>query len=603
MAVSDSAALSYQDQLRALARELDSLQNGAKGKRVGEFATLHGKSVQTLYRELSKIGWSSGRKRRADAGTTSVDESTLDELGAALRCGVRKNGKATLHIPTAASVLSQNGRELRVSNQRLATLLRQRQLDSRTQRAPTAHASMRSLHPNHVHLVDPSLCLLYYSPKGKQLTISDAEAYKNKPQTIQRIGGRKCWRYVLTDHYSGSIYLRYVESDGESTHNLYDFLLYCWARQEGRPQHGVPKLLVWDKGSANTASSIKCALKALQVEHWEHQAGNPRAKGAVEVANNLVEVLFESRLKFEPVHSVEELNASAAAWSRAYNADAIPHYDARLHRRGMAQPVARSALWQTIRQEQLRLLPEERVCRYLLSAEPQPRKVSPALTISFAHPMGSGSQHYKLAGLPDIYPGRQVMVSPLVYGQGEVVIGIEDYRGDVQEHVVAPRRFDALSGQPLDAAVWGEGFAQPADTAQDTAAKRADAAAYPELKTEAERDKAKAKNAAPFGGTLDAHSHLAHAEPPAYMDRRGTELSVPDRTRVELRPLSHMEAFRALVPLLGRPITPAENEQIRARYPAGVPEPELPALAAQLRNPEPAQQPARANAGHLKLVG
>ena len=46
--------------------------------------------------------------------------------------------------------------------------------------------------------------------------------------------------------------------------------------------------------------------------------------GGVEGANNLVETQFESRLRFDPVHSVDQLNAAASAWAEAFNANAIP---------------------------------------------------------------------------------------------------------------------------------------------------------------------------------------------------------------------------------------------------------------------------------------
>ncbi len=40
---------------------------------------------------------------------------------------------------------------------------------------------------------------------------------------------------------------------------------------------------------------------------------------------------------FDPVHSVDQLNAAAAAWAEAFNANAIPHQDTRLRRNGMGE--------------------------------------------------------------------------------------------------------------------------------------------------------------------------------------------------------------------------------------------------------------------------
>ncbi|PXB67971.1 integrase, partial [Pseudomonas aeruginosa] len=82
---------------------------------------------------------------------------------------------------------------------------------------------------------------------------------------------------------SGALVTWYCESAGESQHALFEFLMYAWGKQEGRLIHGVPKFLLWDKGSANTSNAIKNLLDHLEVEPLEHAAGNARAKGGVEV--------------------------------------------------------------------------------------------------------------------------------------------------------------------------------------------------------------------------------------------------------------------------------------------------------------------------------
>lgn len=581
MALEETARLTTQDALRDLACRLDEAAHGTKGELKRGYCDLYGWTLQKLHRELGKIGWSSGRKRRADAGATRQESQALVELAATLKLGVRKNGKVTMETPNARSMLAANGRGFTVSNGRLNTLLRRQRLDIATQRQASPHLTLRSLHPNHVHLVDPSLCLLFYLPNGEQRIIRDDEAYKNKPEFIERVGELKVWRYVLVDHYSSSVIVRYVQSKGETQANLYDFLLYAWQRVAERPFHGVPLLLVWDKGSANTSSAIKIALSALQVDSYEHMAGNPRAKGAVEQANNLVEKLFESRLKYEPVANVDQLNQAAEAWSNAYNANLIPHYDSRLRRKGMIQPQARFDIWQRIRAEQLRLLPDLEVCRYLLSAEPISRKVRADMCISFRHPVAKRSLQYDLRGIANVFPLAEVTVSPLIYGDHQVKVLVEDYTGEAVEHIVSPIEYDEFSGMRLDAPVWGESFDRQPDTVVETAGKRADQAAFPGQNQE-EIQKAKEKNQAPFGG-LDAHSHLGQVYMPDYIDRRGTELDVPDRTRVEIKPLSHIQACRALVGKLGRSLTPGESERIRSAWPDGVPEEDLPALVEMLQ--------------------
>jgi len=579
MALIEPASLTAQDDIRALARRLDATPPMQRGAAVAEFAGLHNWGIGTVYRKLKTIGWSSGRRPRSDRGTTSQDLTVLDDICAAIKIGVRENGKATMHTPTAVSMLSQNGREIVVSNGRINKLLRDRQMNLAAQRLDRAAQPMQSLHPNHVHQVDPSLCLVYYLPDGSQHIIRDDQFYKNKLENVAKLKF-KTWRYVLTDHYSNATLVRYYQAKGETQANLFDFLLYCWQKTDGRLMHGVPKMLVWDKGSANTAGAIKNALRALGVEAVEHKAGNARAKGSVENGNNRVECLFESRLRYEPVDNVEQLNAAVEGWSNAYNANAIPNYDARLHRKYMAEPQARYALWQMIRQEQLRILPDIALCRMTLSADFIERKVSAELTVSFKHPSTKAREHYDVSHIPGIFATAMVKVSPLIYGDGEVLVSVTDYKGEETTHIVKPVECDRLSGFRKDAGVFGEEYKSQPDTTIEIAGKAADRSAYPGLDLE-EIEKAKAKNAVPFGG-LDAHSHLAHVSAPAFMDRPGEALHVPNRVQIEVKPLTHTQAAMKLRGMLGRVVGSEDRAQLHEWYPDGVPEEMLQSVADRL---------------------
>lgn len=580
------------DALRALAAELDTAPHGRRSEIVKHFASVYGWSVPKVYRELRKVGWESGRKPRADKGTTAQCEDSLTELSAMLRLGVRKNGKATMHVPNARSLLATNGRPFKVGNARLNTLLRERHMDLASQKQDRPWQALRSLHPNHVHLTDPSLCILYYDRNGKQRMRRDDQIYKNKPGNVASFERQKLWRYVLVDHYSGAIILRYYAAAGETQANMYDYLLYCWRQRDGRVFHGVPDILYWDKGSANTAGAIQNALNALEVESIDHAVGNPRAKGAVEKANDLVECLFESRLQYEPVHGVDELNVAAEAWYNAFNADAIPHYDARLKRRYMREPKARYALWQVIRRENLRILPSEKVCRYLLSAEPVFRTVNADMTVSFKHPNTQQREWYDLTGLPGVHPKAKVRVSPLIYGDNEIVVTTTDYRDEEHRQVVPAIQRDEFAGFRAGGAIIGQEMKSKPDTPVETAGKAADRAAFPD-RTDEEIAKARDNNEAPFGG-LDAHSHLHDVEAPAFMERPGSEMTVPDRVDFIEKPLTHIEACKLLRLELDRKLTREENQQIRAWYPDGVPVNEVKSLAARLT------APTEGNVSHIK---
>lgn len=579
MAIAEPSGLLMMDEVRALARRLDAAAHGQAGALVGDFAAHSGWSKAKVYRELSSVGWSSGRKARADKGSTRQDMGALQDISFAIKNGVRENGKATMFTPNAVSLLAQNGREITVSNSRINTLLRQQQMHLAAQRQDTPYQSMQSLHPNHVHQADPSLCLIYYLPDGTQKMMVDSEFYKNKLEKIAQIK-LKVWRYVLTDHYSASIVVRYYQAKGETQANLYDFLLYAWAKQEGRLIHGVPKLLLWDKGSANTAGAIKNALRSLDVTPIEHKAKNARAKGSVENANNLVECLFENRLAYEPVENVEQLNAAVEGWYNAYNANLIPNYDSRLKRMYMDQPKARYAIWQIIRKENLRILPDVDVCRALLSGNEVERPVDRQLHVSFKHPVSKQREHYDVAHIPGIFIGAKLRVSPMIYGENEVLATFADYKGEDVSYLLKPFSVDRFAGMATGAPVIGEEFRSRPDTIVEEAAKAADQRAFPGLNQE-EIEKAKARGDTPFGG-LDAHSHLKHVSGPAFMDRPGERMSVPDRLHVELKPLDQIELKMRLRSMLGRVVTTEESANLRAWYPEGVQETELQAVADRL---------------------
>lgn len=579
--------------LSELAVRLDAAPHGGRGVLIGEAVQLLGWSEQRVYAQLKRrVAWSSGRKPRADKGATAQPLDAMQTVAAMQKNSMRKNGKIVLRLPTALSIAATNGADIAVSRGRFGRLLRDRKMDIARQCQDRPVQPMRSLHPNWLHQVDPSLCLLYYL-KGEQQMIRDDQWYKNKPDGDARIQ-MKVWRYVLYDHASSTIVPWYVEARGESTDNLFQFLMHAWSRHPGRAFHGVPKHLLWDKGSANTSHPVRNVLKALDVNDITHAAGRARVKGGVEGANNIVETKFESRLKFEPVNSVEELNRAAFAWANAFNANLIPHEDTRLHRKGLAEPIARADLWATIRAEELRILPEPAKCQLFLEGRRVTRKVSKSLEISYAHPLGDGARVYDLAGLDGIVAGDTVEVSPLVYGECEAMVYAQRYDGAALEYRVQPIVYDNAYGFRVDAPVFGQDFRTQPDSEIERQGKALDRLAYPGRTLE-EIDKAKDKNAAPFDGHMVSHSHLLNvAVPPSLAGRRGTELTIPDRANPE-EPRMARTAALILAHRLGEAITDAERAAFDAHMqsmPDGITETELKAWLADRRAPVAEGEPA-----------
>ncbi len=571
-----SLAPDNREHLAEIARRLDATPYRGRRAIVDEACTLYGWSVAKLYARLkADVGWSSGRKTRSDKGSTCVPVASLEMLATAERESVRANGKQILFTPTGASMLAANEVPLPVSNGQLNRLMRARKLDVSAQRQADAPVRMRSLHPNHVHQVDPSLCVLYYM-KGQQAMMDADKFYKNKLDNYAKIK-LKVWRYVLYDHTSGLLAVRYYEAAGENTPTLFEFLMWAWGKQEGREFHGVPRILVWDKGSANKAAVIKSLLGGLEVIPIEHAAGKARVKGGVECGNNIIECKFESLLKFETVHSVAQLNEAALAWQNAFNADLIPREHNALRRRGMA-PTPRYALWRRIKADELRILPPVDVCRPLLEGREIVRKVR-GLAVTFKHPGSDMTRSYRLSGLDGICEGDEVAVRPLLYGECAIHVRVPRYDG---EDLVYRLEADALPdsfGQPINGPVWNESYKSNADTAADKAAKRMDALAYPGQDAEKQRQ----KQAAPFGGTLDAHSHLKDIALPVGLPRRGSEINVPDRLQVEVRPLNWAQMAAALCRVIDGwgPDLYALMEKL---YPDGALEADLPAVAERLKS-------------------
>ena len=85
-----------------------------------------------------------------------------------------------------------------------------------------------------------------------------------------------------------------------------------------------------------------------------------------------------------------------------------------------------------------------------------------------------------------------------------------------------------MYGMPVNGPVYGEDFKAMPDTDVEKRKKAGDALAYPDLDLPAIQ-KAKDKQKTPFGGAINAHSHLdkAAAAAPSFMQKQGTQIVPP----------------------------------------------------------------------------
>jgi hypothetical protein len=513
---------------------------------VDEMCRMFAFSRAKAYKVLEENGWDSGRAKRKDAGVTSVDRELLITVSAMSKQGIRKNGKATLPVNVARSIIEGRGVSVPVGDSRLRELLRQNHMAVADARIPAPHQTMRTEYPNQVHFADPSVCLIYFAPGGKQKIIGDDELYKNKNFLEGKL---KCWRYVLTDHYSGSICARYYAAMGETAANMYDFLLYAWGKKKHNAYvfHGLPELLIWDCGTANIAKATTNALKALGVETKPHLPGNPRAKGQVENGNNLVETQFESRLRFEPVRSIDELNNAAERWCAAYNANLIRGLDTRLHRNGIV--LSRSALWQRIRQEQLRELPGGETCRQVFANGIQTRKAAGDLTVSIVHPRAGQSLRYSVRNLPGIFVGMELRLQPLLVTAEPLCIASYDTNGKELSFELEPVVYDE-AGFDLNSPVYGKEYKRPEDTGREKQAKEVEA-----------------PGPAAFMGP--AHSFI-NPENPFMRQSEGTPIEVAETVHTHEIIISAVEAAKRMKTECGE-VPDGFINALREQYPGGVP--------------------------------
>lgn len=540
-------------------------------------------SRATLLRALKEVTVTQQRKQRTDAGQVSITRDEAVIIGALLTESLRKNGKRLMSVAQAVDVLRRNG-EIRaervdpasgevtpLSDSAIARALRVYKMHPDQLQRPAPSVELQSLHPNHAWQIDASLCVLYYLKTGDTResglqVMRSSVFYKNKPANLKRIENDRVWRYVVTDHYSGWVFTHYVFG-AESALNISEaFIAAIQAKADARdPVHGVPLVLMMDMGSANTSGMFKNLLRRLAVKPLAHAPENARATGQVEKAQDLVEKSFESGLRLQPVHSLDELNAQAGVWMRWFNSV----------QRHTRHDRTRYAMWATIRDDQLRLAPSVEMCRLLLTHQPETRKVNDRLRVEFS------GREWDVAGVPRIMVGEKVQVTWNPYQADQVYIVDTDADGHEVLHAAhLVERNDA--GFAVTANVIGEDYRQHKDTIADQHRKEVEKVAMA-VDTLAEAEAARKAKALPFGGRIDPYKGLEEqTEGTAFMPRRGTALEATTRMAPAAeRVLNRFETAQALVGL-GLELTPERNAQIAAWYPDGVPEGQMADLLRRL---------------------
>lgn len=535
-----------------------------------------GWSRAKLLRRLGEVSVRPPRKRRCDAGQPSLSRPHAQRLSAQLMEGYRANDKRIQSLshsllqlraenPLFASHVDPATGETRpLSDSACAKALRTYGLHPDQLRQSAPAQQLASLHPNHVWQLDFSISTLYYVPGEGQQGMQDmppGEFYKNKPDNFERIKRQRLLRGAITDHTSGSIFVLYLQG-GESMANTAALFLAAVARRPEQQMYGVPFHLMVDPGSG-AGGAFRNLVRRLQCQLIVNQPGNPRAKGQVENAHNLIETSFESGFKFTHVPSIDWINGKAVQWMRWYNST-------RQHSR---HGLSRWAKWLEITQEQLRLVDAE-LARQLLTHEPETPKVSPQLTVRFA------GREWDVRGQPGADVGAKVAITYNPFDTGTAYLVLQGADGHEQLQPVQELQ-RGEHGFAAGAPVIGSSYQALPDTHARTQRKAVERLATGAA-TDADAATARKAKALPFGGKHDPYKHLEDLPAATVLPRRGVELQPAAAVaRAPARLLPLFEVAQALA-RAGLQLNPERHALLRAWHPDGVPEDQLDTLRERL---------------------
>jgi hypothetical protein len=525
---------------QSLAAELNAAPYGSTEKVLARWIERTGLSRSTLIRRAKAQGYTpQKRKRRKDAGIPrcGISDDGLLQMAALMKGSHRKTGSIEMPTTEALDICQRAGSiPVDASIFTVRRLLREKHMDRNTlqksyttdgQTVSAHHVRLKSEHPNHLHQVDVSACLHWYFKKGgglgmlhKQLDLAGgkkAEPYKKIRNHILR--------YILVDHKSGAFNARYYYAQGETALNMIDFLFDSWRRREDPRDifQGAPRMLYFDKGSANIAFKVTNLLDNLQVKWMAHQAGVARAKGLSEVYQRIWQQAFESRLWLDPPRDLDELNQRAA--------------DFRIHfcetRKQSKNRLTRWAAWSSIKGDQLRTLPPREIFNQLIHDKPHKTKAARDKLIRY-----KGDQHL-IESPVDVGEKLEIIRNP--YQLPEIMAFRVNQDGTRGEQLST--RFVA----DLDdiAVPVGQEWRRHADTPTQKAMKASD-----------EVDLEPLKEAAFRGYVDELPQNVTHLE------RKGTEIQAArpqDAVTIPPTPRSNADAEKtgAAIGL----IKPAENKQ------------------------------------------
>ena len=525
---------------QTMARELRESKPSERKAVLARYQVLYGYCNKRLYEIAANFGFRSGRNPRADKGKGNLSDDQIKFVAAVIHKTGRENKGPIMPVENAMEFAIDNGILGRdeVSVGTMQRILRERQMDKKRLKAPTPHTEMRSLHPNHVHLVDVSTCIQYYLDDNGMKIMREDEFYANKFENFKKVK-TPLQRYILTDHFSGFMFVKYYMSAGETAENLFDFIVSSWEAKEERnfPFQGVPFAMLMDGGCRAKARAMGDGFwDGLGIEIIPGTPGNSRRQGAVEVSHDIWEKWFETRLRIDPANEIEDLNRKARGFCIWFNATR-PHTRTKM---------SRLSGWMMIKGEQLRELPERSVLQDLMN-KPEVERTVTNHRISF-----EGKEfNLKHAGIPH---GTKVKVIKNIWKWKDGIITVS-YNNTLYEAKAIEKLPAELGGFSVNAAIIGQEYKSQPETATQKAVKRLN-----ELATGSSQPD---KKAMPFAGLNAFEGFAEKVGNMSALPKRGMPIELARPSGLSQIPI--IELFKRLRDA-GITITPDLNRELRAEF-------------------------------------
>ncbi len=531
--------MSIQDYFTQLRKELEATPFKERGKLIAKAASERRVTKKNIYEHLRKAGYESGRKKRSDFGSSKVSEELAMRVAGYSHLANRDNNKRIMPVKLAVEILEANGEGI-ANNETGEVAMPSVTTINRVMKNIGCHPSqliqskpavgMRSAHVNHTWQQDWSVCVLYHLPSGEVAIMEKDAFYKNKLHNLYEVKDVTIGRYIVIDHYSGAFYVHYSEGAERSEEVIKALVLTMSDRGDKDPLRGIPKVLIMDKGSGNTSGMMRDFCESLGIELIHHAKGNPRAKGAVEQCQNLVETTFEGRLRFTDVANRDELQALCDKWRI--------HFCARkAHTR---HKKTRFDMWNSIAQEHLVMAPSAEFLYEQALLGKKNVKVNARMVITLSSKT-YGSHKYDVSSIPDIRIGEEVEVClspfnthynvPIMY-LTRTLVGGQRVRFDVLPIIHDEAGFN------IDAPVFGEEYNSKAKTIAEKMEDKILKSAYGVESIE-EAKKLQRKKAKPYQG-INAMADIG--ETSHYFKKQASDLVTKEEiAKQELPPLSTFE--------------------------------------------------------------